>query len=83
MTALPGPEDRSGHCAGEPHDRGVDHAQGTGRPPEYVVEAWVSEQLRARIQRNKTSRAEPLPEANTHITHRQTRAPQPDLEAEP
>jgi hypothetical protein len=71
MTAQPGPEDRA-----------ANHAQGTGTPPEYVVEAWVSKQLRDRIERNKTSRAEPSQEANTRITHRQTRAPQPDLEAE-
>jgi hypothetical protein len=72
MTAQPGPEDRA-----------ANHALGTGKSPEYVVEAWVSKQLRDRTQRNKTSRAEPSQEANTHITHRQTRAPQPDLEAEP
>jgi hypothetical protein len=48
-----------------------------------VVEAWVSKQLRDRIQRNKTTSTEPLQEANTHITHRQTREPQADLEAEP
>lgn len=83
MTVQPGPEDRSGHRARQPHDRGANHAQGTGRPPEYVVEAWVSEQLRARIQRNTISRAEPLQEANTHTRHRQTRLPQADLEAEP
>jgi hypothetical protein len=79
MTAQQGPEDR----AGPPHDRGADRAQGMGRPPEYVVEAWVSEQLRARIQRNRNTRAEPLQEANTPNTCMRTRAPQADLEAEP
>jgi hypothetical protein len=83
MTDQPTPEDRPGHRARQPHDRGPNHTQGTGRPPEYVVEAWVSEQLRARIQRNKTTSAEPLQEAKTHTTHRQPRAPQADLEAEP
>lgn len=83
MTVQPGPEDRSGHRARQLRDRGVDHAQDTGRSPEYVVEAWISEQLRARTQRAKTSGAEPLQEVNTHITRRQTRAPQADLEAEP
>jgi hypothetical protein len=83
MTAQPGPENRSGHRERQLRDHGVDHAQGTGRPPEYVVEAWVSEQLCDRIERNKTSRGEPSHEANTHITRRQTRAQQPDLEAEP
>jgi hypothetical protein len=72
MTVQPGPEDRA-----------ASHALGTGKSPEYVVEAWVSTQLRDRIERNKTPRGEPSQEANTHITHRQTRAPQPDLEAEP
>jgi hypothetical protein len=83
MTGPPDSEDRPGHRARQPHDRGADNAQGTGRPPEYVVEAWVSEQLRARIQHNKTTSAEPLQEPKTHITHGQTRAPQADLEAEP
>jgi hypothetical protein len=63
MTAQPGPEDRPAHRARQPHDHGANHAQGTGRPPEYVVEAWISKQLRDRIQRNMTSRAEPEPEA--------------------
>jgi hypothetical protein len=79
MTAHPAPEER----AGQPHDRGASHAQGTGRPPEYVVEAWISEQLRGRLQRNRTSRAEPPQAANTPIAHRQARAPQADLGAEP
>jgi len=78
-TIQPGPEDR----AGQPHGRGASHLQGTSRPPEYVVEAWISEQLRDRIQRNRTSHAELPQAANTHNTHTQTRAPQADLEAEP
>jgi hypothetical protein len=48
-----------------------------------MVEAWVSEQLRARIQRNKTSSAEQLQEADTPITRTRTPASQADLEAEP
>jgi hypothetical protein len=40
--------------------------------------AWLSEQLRDQIQRNGTSLAAAL-----QATDRQTRAPQPDLEAEP
>jgi len=79
MTTPSGPEDP----AGQPHDRGATHRQGMSRPPEYVVEAWISEQLRDRIQRNRTSRAEPPQGANRHNTHMQTRAPQADLEAEP
>jgi hypothetical protein len=72
MTAQPGPE----ACA-------ANYALGTGKSPEYVVEAWVSAQLRDRTQRNKAPGGEPSQEADMHITHRQTRAPQPDLEAEP
>jgi hypothetical protein len=83
MTAQAGPEDRPGHRARQPQDRGANHAQGTGGPPEYVVEAWVSKQLRDRIRRNKTSHAEPTQAANTSITPGNTRAPLADLEAEP
>jgi hypothetical protein len=43
-----------------------------------VAVLWVSEQLRDRIQRNGTALAEAL-----HAAHPQTRAPEPDLEAEP
>ena len=49
-----------------------------GRPPEYVLVTWVSEQLRDRIQRNGTSLAKARQATGT-----QTRAPQADLEAEP
>jgi hypothetical protein len=83
MTAQPGPDDRVDHRVRQPDDHGANQEQGTGTRPEYVVEVWVSKQLRDRIQRNKASRAERLQAANTHITHRQTRAPQADLEAEP
>jgi hypothetical protein len=83
MTAHPSPEHRAGHRAGQPNDRGASHPPGTSRQPEYVVEAWVSEQLRDRIQRNTTSRAEPPQAANTPIAHTLTREPQADLEAEP
>jgi hypothetical protein len=83
MTAHPGPEDRAGHRVGKPRGRDASHPQGTSRPPEYVIEAWISEQLRDRIQHNKTSRADPLQAADTHITHRRTCACQADLEAEP
>jgi hypothetical protein len=43
-----------------------------------VIELWVSKQLRDRIQRygRSLAEAEQAPDA-------QTRAPQPDLEAEP
>jgi hypothetical protein len=83
VTAHLGPEDRAGHRAGQPHDPGANHPQGTSRPPEYVIETWVSKQLRDHIQRNKTSHAEPPQAANTHITHTRTRAAEADLEAEP
>jgi hypothetical protein len=83
MNAQAGPDDRADHCVRQADDRGANHEQGTGTPPEYVVEAWISKQLRDRIQHNKASRAEPLQAANTYVTHVQTGAPQPDLEAEP
>ena len=61
----------------QPQDRDAGHTPGT-RPPEYVIELWVSKQLRDRIQRygRSLAEAEQAPDA-------QTRAPQPDLEAEP
>jgi hypothetical protein len=49
-----------------------------GRPPAYVVELWVSEQLRDRAQRNGRSLAEG-PEAQGP----QDRPGEPDFEAEP
>ena len=48
------------------------------RPPEYVVETWVSKQLRDRIQRTGPSLAEAL-----HAPDTQPRAPEAELEAEP
>ena len=47
------------------------------RPPEYVVEAWVSQQLKDRIQRLDVIPADlarPAP---------QKEPPEPELEAEP
>jgi hypothetical protein len=47
------------------------------RTPEYVVEAWVSPQLKDRIRHpNATPRDQRQPEV-------QGEAPQPELEAEP
>ena len=46
------------------------------RPPEYVVEAWVSEQLKEKIRR-----LDAAPAHSRRAEHR--RAPEPDLEAEP
>lgn len=60
-----------------PHNRDVSPPPGT-RPPEYVVEMWVSKQLRDRIGRNGISLAEALQTPDKLAT-----APQPDLEAEP
>ncbi len=48
------------------------------RPPAYVVELWVSEQLRDRIQRNGWSLAEAL-----RIADERPEQGEPDLEAEP
>ncbi len=58
----------------KPQDRDASHTPGT-RPPEYVIETWVSEQLRDRIQRNGKALAEARQAAS--------RTPEPDLEAEP
>lgn len=71
MTARPRPEDRPDHRVRQPPGRSANHTQDTDRPPEYVVEAWVSEQLRGRIQRNKTFHVVPMQEANTQY-HAQT-----------
>jgi lambda repressor-like predicted transcriptional regulator len=48
------------------------------RPPAYVVELWVSEQLRDRAQRNGRSLAEAL-----QLEDAQRQPGEPDLEAEP
>ena len=61
----------------EPRDRHPALTPGT-RPPEYVIETWVSERLRDRIQRNGTSLAEALQATDT-----QKRPPEAELEAEP
>lgn len=61
----------------QPPDRGTSHPSGT-RPPEFVVVTWASEQMRDRIQRNGKSLAEAL-----QAKEAQSRAAEPDLEAEP
>jgi hypothetical protein len=78
MTARHDPEDAAGHGVKQSQGHDASHWQGTGRPAGYVAVTWVSEQLRDRIQRTGTSLA-----AARQATDRQTRAPQPDLEAEP
>ena len=52
------------------------------RPPEYVIETWVSKQLRDRIQRTGKSLAEVLQAQETH-TRETDRSPLADMEAEP
>jgi hypothetical protein len=62
-----------------PHDRDRDPAQPTGRrPPDYVIVAWASEQLRDRAQRTALSLADAL-----RAQQAQEPRPQPDREAEP
>jgi hypothetical protein len=61
----------------QPLDRGPAPAPGT-RPPEYVIELWVSEQLRDQLERSGISLAEAL-----RIPGKSAAAPEPDLEAEP
>ena len=78
MTTRYDPDDAAGHRVKRPSGHDASHRQGTGRSAEYVAVTWVSEQLRDRIQRNGTSLAKAR-----QATDRQTRAPQPDLEAEP
>jgi len=65
----------------QPRDREARRAPGT-RPPEYVIETWVSEQLRDRIQRTGKSLAEALQATDTH-PYTQTHTPEAELEAEP
>ena len=60
----------------KPQDRDASHAPGT-RPPDYVVEAWVSQQLKERIRRLAATPADP------GQAEAQGRAPEPELEAEP
>lgn len=52
-------------------------AAGTGKPPAYVAEIWVSAQLRERIQRVLASG-----HADDSRARETDRLPQPDLEAE-
>ncbi len=59
------------------HQRELGPPQGT-RPPAYVVELWVSEQLRYRAQRNGRSLAEAL-----QIEDTKERLGEPEFEAEP
>jgi hypothetical protein len=78
MTTRYDPDDAAGHRVRQPPGHDASHRQGTGRPAEYMAVTWVSEQLRDRIQGNGTSLAKAR-----QATDRQTRTPQPDLEAEP
>jgi len=56
--------------------RGLTPAPGT-RPPEYVIELWVSDQLKDRIRRLSPTPADP---ARAQLPGR---APEQELEAEP
>jgi hypothetical protein len=47
------------------------------RPPEYVIELWVSEQIKDRIRRAHATPAVPATEPPP------ARAPEQELEAEP
>jgi hypothetical protein len=58
-------------------DRDANRLSGTGRPPEYVVEAWVSHQLRDKIQHLDATLS------GAEKADRQGRVPEPELEAEP
>jgi hypothetical protein len=78
MTTRYDPKDAADHRGKQPQGHDASHRQGTDRPAEYAAVTWASEQLRDRIQRNGTS----LSRAR-QATDRQTRTPQPDLEAEP
>jgi hypothetical protein len=78
MTTRNDPEDAAGHRGKQPPGHDASNRRGTGRSAEYVAVTWVSEQLRDRIQRNGTSLAKAR-----QATDRQTRTPQPELEAEP
>jgi hypothetical protein len=72
------PEDAACDRVKQPQGHDASHGRGKGRSAGYVAVAWLSEQLRDQIQRNGTSLAAAL-----QATDRQTRAPEPDLEAEP
>ena len=60
----------------QPPDHDASHHPGTGRLPEYVVEAWVSHQLRDKIQRLTADHT------STRKADIQKPAPEPELEAE-
>jgi hypothetical protein len=62
----------------KPPDRPEVSADTGRRRPDYVIEAWVSEELRDRIQRRGASLAEILQQADP-----QAREPDIELEAEP
>lgn len=64
-----------------PPGRDISPEPGT-RPPEYVIETWVSKQLRDRIQRTGISLAEALQARDTQMRGTD-RSPLPDMEAEP
>jgi hypothetical protein len=86
-------DDRGQRSGGTPHERkdtppmkqspGRDTNPEPGtRPPEYVIETWVSKQLRDRIQRTGRSLGEVLRAQETRA--RETdRSPLADMEAEP
>jgi predicted GIY-YIG superfamily endonuclease len=63
----------------KPPDKSASAAADAGRRrPDYVIETWVSEQLRDRIQRSGPSLDEAL-----RTTNRPERESEPDLEPEP
>jgi hypothetical protein len=62
----------------KPPDRSNVTADTGRRRPDYVIETWVSEQLRDRIERHGASLAEVLRQ-----TDPQGREPDAELEAEP
>jgi hypothetical protein len=60
----------------QPHDRNASATPGI-RPAEYVVEGWVSQQLKDKIRRLGAAPADPGQAGAPN------RAPEPELEAEP
>ena len=62
----------------KPPDKSAIAADAGRRRPDYVIETWVSQQLRDRIQRQGASLAEVLQQ-----TDAQTAEPDAELEAEP
>jgi len=59
-----------------PHQPDPSPPPGT-RPPEYVIEVWVSPQIKDRIRRPVATRTD------QRQLDSQCEAPQPELEAEP